>query len=843
MIGGAGNDTYIVENDGDKTVEAPGEGTDTVKASLSWTLDVEIEKLTLTGTSAINGTGNALANTMTGNSGANILDGGIGADAMTGGAGNDVYVVDNTSDQTIEVAGGGTDTVQSSISWALSSEIENLSLTGAAAISGTGNTLANTLQGNSGANTLNGGMGADIMTGGSGNDVYVVDNTGDRTTEAAGGGTDTVQSAITWTLSTEIENLTLIGTAAINGTGNILANTLLGNSGANTLNGGTGADAMTGGAGNDIYIVDNAGDRTTEAAAGGTDTVQSSITWTLGTEVENLTLIGTAAINGTGNALANTLLGNSGANTLNGGIGADVMIGGAGNDIYIVDNAGDQTTESAGGGTDTVQSALTWTLSSEVENLTLIGTAAINGTGNILANTLLGNSAANTLNGGTGADVMTGGAGNDVYVVDNAGDRTTEAASGGTDTVQSSITWTLSTEVENLTLIGTAAINGTGNTLANTLTGNAGDNILDGGTGVDTLIGGAGNDTYVVDGVSDIILELAAGGTDLVQSSVTLTLGAELENLTLMGTAALNGTGNALSNVLTGNAAANILTGGDGNDTLNGGSGSDTLVGGVGNDIYVVESIGDVITEAVNEGTDTVQSSITWTLGANIERLTLTGTAAVNATGNALSNVLVGNSGNNILTGDAGNDTLNGGAGSDTMIGGVGNDTYVVDVATDVVTEAASAGTDTVQTSISLTLGTNVENLTLTGTTAINGTGNTLDNVLTGNAANNTLNGGTGVDTLKGMLGADTLTGGTGIDTFVFVTGDDADTITDFDAVGADHDIINLAGLASITDYADLTANHMTQSGANVLINGLDGDTITVKNVTLANMVAADFLF
>jgi Ca2+-binding RTX toxin-like protein len=138
---------------------------------------------------------------------------------------------------------------------------------------------------------------------------------------------------------------------------------------------------------------------------------------------------------------------------------------------------------------------------------------------------------------------------------------------------------------------------------------------------------------------------------------VTHTLAANVENLTLTGTAAINGTGNALDNVLTGNSAANVLTGGAGNDT------------------YVVGT-GDTVTENVNEGTDTVQSSVTWTLGNNLENLTLTGTSAINGTGNSLNNVLTGNSGNNTLTGAAGNDTLSGGLGNDIVNGGTGNDTY-----------------------------------------------------------------------------------------------------------------------------------------------------------------------
>ncbi|WP_051206324.1 proprotein convertase P-domain-containing protein [Sporomusa ovata] len=860
MEGRTGDDTYIVDNAGDVVKEVAGGGYDTVKASVNYTLPGEVEALTLTGTANSNGTGNAVANRITGNSGNNVLNGGGGSDTLIGGAGNDTYVVDDGSDRVLENPGEGTDTVQSSVSFTLAGNLENLTLTGTGAINGTGNALNNILTGNAADNKLDGAQGADTMAGGAGSDVYLVDNAGDVVTENANAGIDTVYATLNYTLGANVENL-ILGNAAVSGTGNELANEITGNAANNILtggagndwlDGGTGADQLRGGTGDDTYVVDNAGDAVTENASEGNDTVLSSITYTLGTNVENLALTGTTNINGTGNTLDNILIGNSGNNALSGGAGkdildggngADTMAGGAGDDIYVVDNTSDGVNENAGEGTDTVQSSISYTLGSNLENLTLTGTAAINGTGNTLNNIITGNGANNVLNGGTGADTMVGGAGNDTYVVDNAGDIVTENAGAGTDMVQSFITYTLGANLENLTLTGTAAINGTGNTLNNVLAGNgannvltggAGNDTLNGGAGADTMAGGTGNDIYVVDNAGDKVTENAGEGTDTVQSAITYTLGSNLENLTLIGTAAINGTGNTLDNVLTGNGANNVLTGGAGNDTLNGGAGADTMAGGAGNDIYIVDNAGDIVTENAGEGTDTVQSAITYTLGSNLENLTLIGTAAINGTGNTLDNVLTGNGANNVLTGGAGNDTLNGGAGADTLVGGAGNDTYVVDNAGDKVTENAGEGTDTVQSSITYTLGSNLENLTLIGTAAINGTGNTLDNVLAGNGVNNVLTGGAGNDTLNGGAGADTLVGGTGNDTYVIdnigdvVTenaGEGTDTVQSWITyiLGANVENLMLAGTAAINGTGNTLNNTITGNSANNVLNGGTG--------------------
>ncbi len=278
-------------------------------------------------------------------------------------------------------------------------------------------------------------------------------------------------------LAAEIEDLTLTGSGNINGTGNDLDNNVLGNAGANQLTGGLGTDTLAGGAGNDTYIIEDGTDSIIEAAKGGTDLIQSSITVDLSlaalAEIENLTLTGSGAIDGKGNGYANILTGNGNDNLLDGGAAADRMTGGGGNDIYVVDNAADIIVETSGNGDDTVRSSVAWILGAELERLHLQGGADINGTGNLLANELLGNDGNNLLNGMAGADSMAGGDGNDTYIVDNTGDVVTESPSQGADAVQSSVNFTLGAEIENLALTGTLAISGTGNDGANLITGNA----------------------------------------------------------------------------------------------------------------------------------------------------------------------------------------------------------------------------------------------------------------------------------------------------------------------------------------------------------------------------------
>jgi serralysin len=283
---------------------------------------------------------------------------------------------------------------------------------------------------------------------------------------------------------------------------------------------------------------------------------------------------------------------------------------------------------------------------------------------------------------------MMGGLGNDVYVVDSALD--TIVDTGGTDTVEtvlSSLSIASFGTVENLTYTGSGDFLGIGNAVANQITGGTGNDTLNGGAGADVLIGGLGNDTYVVDNAGDVLVE-SGTGVDTVMSSVTWALNADFENLTLTGTGNVNGTGNA---------GANTLIGNNGNNTLDGQAGADAMAGGVGNDTYVVDNVGDVVTESAGAGTDLVRTSLgSYTLGDNVENLVFTGTGGFTGTGNALANTITGGAGGDRLDGADGNDTLNGGGANDIMIGGSGNDTMNGGAGNDTFVFAPGFGNDTI---------------------------------------------------------------------------------------------------------------------------------------------------
>ena len=734
---------------------------------------------------------------------------------------------------------------------------EAVSLDGAQSIFGSGD-----------GDTLDGGAGADTLYGGNGDDTYMVNNTGDIVVENAGEGSDTVVSSVTYTLVSQVENLTLTGSSAIDGTGNELDNVLIGGFGGNILSGLDGNDYIDGGAGGDT-IHGGVGDDTLLGGAG-----NDTITGDDGNDyidggAGNDTISGGAGVNeiyggdGSDHLTAgdegDSLYGGAGNDTITGGNGNDYLDGGAGNDTIVGGLGYDQVY--GGDGNDTI------TLGDGD------GSDADGGAGN---DTINGGAGLDNIDGGSGYNILNGFGGNDVI----SGGSNTDIISGGDGND------TLTGGDGNDQIDG-----GAGNDLIDAGSGNdiitmsAGLDYVDGGSGrnqldashmaafvtVDLVAGTAtsGADVTTLDNISDVV---GTGGNDIV-------LGNDGSNILW---------GQAGDDMLSGAGGKDLLIGGDGNDTLDGGTGSDTLDGMAGNDTYVVDSVGDIISESIlvpgqdDGGIDLVLASVSWTLGDFFENLTLTGAANINATGNGLNNVLTGNSGNNLL---------DGGLGADTLAGGLGDDTYAVDNAGDTVTESAAAGTDLVIASISYTLGANVENLTLSGVDAINGTGNALDNVLTGNTNTNTLTGGAGNDTyiiqnatdvvvelnnggtdtvmasitytlgkyvenliltgtstisaagntannsltgnaaankLDGRQGDDILTGGLGADTFTFTAGTNHDTITDFSA--AQNDKINVNAYTLGVAFGNGTT--ITSDGhGNAIIDLGGGNTVLVMGV------------
>ncbi|NJL18156.1 MAG: hypothetical protein HC938_14275 [Nitrospira sp.] len=392
-----------------------------------------------------------------------------------------------------------------------------------------------------------------------------------------------IQDRLRPTITGTADNDTLVGTE---GDDRLLAlsgdDQLAGLAGHDELDGGSGADQLTGGPGDDLYRVDDPGDVVTELTNEGVDTVRSSVTRALEANVENLTLTGDSPINGMGNALDNVLTGNSAAN---------LLAGGHGNDTFVVD-AGDRVIELANEGTDTVQTDVGTTLGDNLENLVLTGSALLFGTGNSLDNVLQADGS---------ISVLAGGNGNDTYLIGPNGDDDilVETAGGGIDTVIAAHDYRLPSNIENLTLLDPRipdfasftlipygsydqSVAGYGNDLENTLVGGRSNNVLDGGLGADTMIGGAGDDIYSVDDVNDLVIEQSDEGIDTIHSSESYALGANVEHLTLIGTASINATGNALNNDVRGNEAPNVLDGGAGHDVLIGAGGADVYLFGRG---------------------------------------------------------------------------------------------------------------------------------------------------------------------------------------------------------------------------------------------------------------------
>jgi Ca2+-binding RTX toxin-like protein len=637
----------------------------------------------------------------------------------------------------------------------------------------TGGDGDDTIDGLAGNDTLDGGLGNDTLIGGSGADVLI-----------GGGGNDTVSFAgstaggVVVNLGAPNNNVSGSGSGGDaegdtysgieNAIGTDFADTLSGGNGTQTLVGGGGNDVldgganMVGGSGDDTYVVhldgvglngnniiSFGGPQSIETNADNTDStgidtvIVDSNGYQLSANIENIKVAATR----TGNTL---LVGNSSNNTLTGGAGNDTLVGGAGADALI-----------GGGGTNTASyinagAGVTAGLADTARNTgdafgdTYSGIANL--VGSRFADTLTGDDNANVLDGDIGPDTLIGGKGNDIYIVDNAGDVTTENLGEGTDevrTARSSYTLAGGNNVENLTFTGAGAFIGTGNELDNvikggssggdSLVGGDGNDTLDGGGAIfgasgDTLNGGRGNDIYIVNTASDVVSEAVGEGTDEVRTALaSYTLGANVENLTF--TSGLNnstGIGNVLDNVITGNSASDTLDGGAGSDTLFGGNGNDTLIGGAGADRL---DGGAGTSDAASYSTAT--SGVTASLDPSVTINTGDAQGDVyigieNLIGSDFDDLLIGDAGINRLNGGAGNDTLVHSKGGDVLDGGTGVDTASYVTATGSVTANLTDHTATVVGETGVDTIVNVKNLI----------GGDFADTLTGDGGDNTLTGG-----------------------------------------------------------------------------------------------------
>jgi Ca2+-binding RTX toxin-like protein len=773
------------------------------------------------------------AEVLNGYGGDDTLNGGVGADTMNGGAGNDIYIVDDAGDVVNERAGGvdqgGTDQVQSFVSYALSGDIENMILQGTGNINGTGNALDNRLQGNAGDNALYGSGGEDEVLGGAGNDRVYGGTEDDRV--FGGTGNDTLEGGS--------GDDALFGEA-----GN---DRLEGGSGNDTLEGGAGNDTMAGGTGNDAYVVADTGDLVIEAAGGGNDTVRASASFDAGSaEIEDIRTTNqsaTTAINLTGSSGANQIRGNDGNNRLDGGAGGnDTLYGYGGNDTLI---AGDGNNSFYGGdGND----------------------SASGGAGNDI---LRGDNGRDTLRGGDGNDtlysgtgdwgILDGGAGDDTFYVDAANTTLSEAAGGGTDTVRTTVSIKLSdaAQIEVLRVADqntTTNIDLGGSDIANEIRGNAGDNLLNGGAGADTMAGYGGDDIYYVDHASDSVIETAGNGQDVILTEVDYNLSSSQSIEALWAWHASDATnlnlgGNANANAIIGNAGNNNLTGRGGNDTLYGGGGNDTLRGGDGSDtaIFHISSsaVGIVagatsIVLSTGNGTKTItnemeffQFSDTTLTYAEVYALRGQALSDTRITGSNGDDFIAASTSGDVIVGNAGNDRIVGGAGNDTVSGGAGTDSFEFNLASSGITVTNAAGALSVTSAEGTDrLNADIESFVFTDTTltymelaALAGGSSAV--MVTGTDSAENVNGSAATEIISAGDGGDWITPGAGSDT---VDGGDGRDMVSF------YDLVDTAGRA-VTEYrlmVDLGAGTAATSGS---------DAYTLLNVErVTATINEDFL-
>ncbi|NIJ20310.1 Ca2+-binding RTX toxin-like protein [Sphingomonas naasensis] len=850
--------------------------------------------------------GSGALDTLVGNAGDDVLDGWFGNDTLSGGLGNDTLIggegldtatyVNATAGVNVDLriagaqdtGGEGTDTLV---------DIEYL----------TGSNFGDTLRGNDAFNLLvdNAVSGAagqtDSLFGYGGNDsILVTRATGTVATNVnmdGGDGDDLIElrsGALSTLLAANAAGLIGNTYAALGTTGNRYLDTVV-------VDGGAGSDRIILTAVKSAVIDAGSGNDTLSLSLLGAAT-ESKHTVTLGTGQDTIQLAGTGAVASTtdhGNVVTDFEVGDAGdrfelTTFLNGSLlgytaNANAFASGhlrlvqSGTDVLL------QVDRDAGGAVNgfvtlfTIANSYTggftaYNFDGFIGDLVLTGfdiDETITGaTGNDTLSgaggndVLIGLAGNDTLDGGTGDDTLFGGQGDDILKGGAGIDTASYSDAAVGVTVNLSLTGPQATgagsdtlsEIENLT---GSAFNDvlTGDTGANLLVGGAGDDRLDGGAGADGLTGGIGNDTYVVDDAGDVVTELAGEGTDTVESSISYTLGAELENLVLTGSAA-NGTGNDLANSITGNELDNILrgyagndslVGNGGNDTLLGGTGSDsldggagndrldggvdgvadTLKGGIGNDTYVVGEAGELITELAGEGgADRVVASINYTLGANLEELELVGNAK-NGTGNALDNLIIANNQKNVLDGGAGIDTVSYEASDAGVLirldnvrtGNLGFLGNILGALEDLLPDGVGgyAAGDRLL---------NFENVT---GSAHDDTlfGNNIANVLHGGAGNDTLYGDDGNDSLYGDGGRDTLIGGSGAD--LLFGGGDIDSLTGGDGNdrlngGAGLDILTGGAGNDVFVFTDLGWDSVTdfrRGQDKIDLSGLDADTRT----------------